>query len=155
MFTNLVVDLFIAQIRLHPEARSTHRITHFHSIFIGFGRDRRDHDLQGRQPQRKMARMMFDQNAGEPLQRSEDRAVQHHRKVLLAIRADVKRAQSFRQVQIHLQGAALPVTSDGIAQHIFQFWTIERALARIQRIGITGSFHRSYQSRLRLIPDLI
>ena len=54
-------------------------------ISVGVGHDRRDHRLHRRQPQRELAGIMLDQDADEPLERAEDRAVEHQRIVLLAI----------------------------------------------------------------------
>jgi hypothetical protein len=44
---------------------------------------------------------------------------------------DIEGAEAFRQVEVDLRGAALPVAADGVAQHIFELRPVERALARI------------------------
>ena len=50
---------------------------------------------------------------------------------LLAVLVDVVRAQPAGQVQVHLQGAALPVAADGVLQDELELRTVEGALARV------------------------
>lgn len=51
----------------------------------------------------------------------------HDRRFLRTVGVDVERAETFRQVEVDLRGAALPVTADGVAQHIFEFRAVEGA----------------------------
>ena len=74
---------------------------------------------------------VLEQDAGEALHRAEDGAVDHHRRLLLAVGVDVERAEPLRQVEVDLDGAALPVAADGVAQHVLELGAVEGALARI------------------------
>ena len=70
----------------------------------------------------------------------------HHRHLLLAVGADVEGAEAFRQVEVHLRGAALPVAADGVAQHILELRPVEGAFARVHRrldlaAGLLGDLH--------------
>ena len=47
----------------------------------------------------KLPGVVLDQDADEALERAEDGAVDHHRRVLLAIRADIEGAEPLRQVE--------------------------------------------------------
>ena len=46
--------------------------------------------------------MMLDQDADEALERAEDRAVEHQRMMLLAVLADVDRAQPLGHLRVEL-----------------------------------------------------
>ena len=59
----------------------------------------------------------------------------HHRRVLLAVVADVERAEAARQGQVDLQRAALPVTPDCVGQDEFQFRAVEGAFPLGERTG--------------------
>ncbi|GJE70498.1 hypothetical protein CHKEEEPN_2036 [Methylorubrum podarium] len=80
-----------------------------------------------------MPREMLDQDAGEALHRAADGAVDHHRRLLLAVGVDVAGVEALRQVEVHLRRAALPVAADGVAQHVLEFRPVEGALAGIDR----------------------
>jgi hypothetical protein len=60
-----------------------------------------------------------------------DRPVDHHRLLLLRILVDVEGAEAFRQVEVDLRRAALPVAADGIFQRVFELRPVEGALALI------------------------
>src|SRR5262245_44524207 len=78
-----------------------------------------------------MAGIMLQHHAEEALHRSADRAMDHHRRLLRAVLGDIEGLETLRQVEIHLRGAALPVAADGVAQHVLEFRSVERAFARI------------------------
>jgi hypothetical protein len=89
VFAHLVVDLLVAQIALDPQARRRQLRHDLMRIIVGIGDDRRDHRLHRREPHREAPGMMLDQDADEALERAEDRAVEHHRAVPLAILTDI------------------------------------------------------------------
>ena len=76
---------------------------------------------------------MLQHHAEKAFHRAADGAVDHHRRLLRTVGGDVEGLEPLRQVEVHLRGAALPVAADGIAQHIFEFRTVEGAFARIDR----------------------
>src|SRR3954452_16073076 len=78
-----------------------------------------------------MPGIVLDENAEETLHRTADSAVHHDRLLLLRIGADVESAETLRQVEVDLRRAALPLPADGIAQHILELRTVERAFAWI------------------------
>ena len=97
--------------------------------------------------------MMLDEDADESLERAEDGAMQHHGRVLVAVFADIGRAEPAGHVQVDLQRAALPVAADGIAQHEFELGSVERALTRVVGVGEAGRLQRLQERRLGLVPD--
>ena len=84
VLADLVVDLLVPQVGLHPQARGPQGCGRLSGEVVGVGRDRGDHHLHRRQPQREGPGVVLDQHADEPLQRAADRPVQHHRPVLLS-----------------------------------------------------------------------
>lgn len=62
----------------------------------------------------------------------------HHRLRLFGVLVDIEGAETFRQVEVHLRRAALPFTTDGILQRIFELWPVESALAR-QNAGLDAA----------------
>ena len=64
----------------------------------------------------QLAREMFDQDADEALVRTEDRAVEHHRAVLLAILADIGGVESLGQHAVGLKRAHLPGAADRVGE---------------------------------------
>ena len=74
---------------------------------------------------------MLDQDAGEALHRTANRAVHHDRHFLLAVGIDIKGAEPLGEVEVDLRRAALPLPADRIAQGVFEFRPVESTLARI------------------------
>src|SRR6266542_673405 len=98
---------------------------------------------------------MLDQDADKALHRAEDRPVQHDRRVALAILADIAGAEPFRHLKIELQGAALPVAPEGVAQHEFELWAVEGALAGVEGIGQPGALDCVAQTFFGAVPDRV
>ena len=110
-------------------------------------------DLGRCQPERQIAGVMLDQDSDEALKGTEDGAVQHDWQVLVAVLADIGGAKTARHVQVDLQGAALPVPADGVAQDELQFRSVKSAFARIVRVLEPGNFERFQQRGFSLVPD--
>ena len=98
---------------------------------------------------------MLDQDADKALHRAEDRAVQHDRGVAAAVLADIGGAEPPRHLEIELQGAALPVAAERVAQDEFELRPVERALAGVERIGEPGRLDRSVQILLGAVPNRV
>ena len=95
---------------------------------------------------------MLDQDADKPLHRAEDRAVQHDRHVAPAILADIAGAEPLGHVEVELQGAALPIAAERVAQMKFELRPVKRALAGGQRIGEPGRLDRVLAGSARRGP---
>ena len=93
------------------------------------------HDgLHRRQPDRKRAGEVLDDDGDEALQRSEDGPMDHDRPMLGVVRADVGQLEPLRLRVIDLHGAELPRATDGIGHLVIQFRPVERTLAGIDLI---------------------
>ena len=91
--------------------------------------DRDEPDLLGREPQRERAGVVLDQDPAEPLDRSEDRAVDHHRPVPLVVLAHVLHLEALGQREVALHGGQLPEAADRVAEVEVDLRAVERALA--------------------------
>ncbi len=131
VLAHLVVDLLVAEIEFGAQARPRQVRVNLARVVVGVRGDRGDDDLRRREPQREMPGVVLDEDAEEALHRAADGAMDHHRRLLLAVGVDVVGAEPLRQVEIDLRGAALPVATDGVAQHILELRAVEGALARV------------------------
>src|SRR5215469_7739610 len=102
-----------------------------------------------------MACVVLDQDAEKTLDASEHRTMDHDRRMLCAILADIKRAKALRKVEIELHGAALPLAADRIPERVFELRAIKCAFTGIEHIGLPSLFHGCAQGLLGFIPDLI
>ena len=73
----------------------------------------------------------------------------------VAVLGDIARAQPFGGVEVHLQGAALPVAADGVAQHEFQLGAVEGAFAGIEGVVQAGGVGGFRQRLFGLVPHRI
>ena len=117
-------------------------------IIVGVADDRRDDRLDRREPDREAPGMMLDQDADEAFERAEDRAVEHEGAVLLPVFPDVLRPQALGQVRVHLEGAALPLPTDGIGQFEVELRPVEGAFARVDLVVVAHAQDRLFQRGL-------
>src|SRR5947207_12566122 len=92
-----------------------------------------------------MAAVVLDENADEALERAEHGAVEHHRRHLVRVLVDIEGTEATGHVEIDLHGATLPVPTYGVAQHVFELWPVERALALFKRPRPPGGLERLHQ----------
>src|ERR671922_1782676 len=102
-----------------------------------------------------MTAVVLDENADEALERAEHGAVEHHRCDLVRVLVDIEGAEATGHVEIDLHGAALPVPTYGVAQHVFELWPVERALALVERPRAPGGLERMHQRGLGSVPHRV
>jgi hypothetical protein len=122
---------------------------------IGLRHDGGDDHLPGREPEGQLSGVVLDHDADEPLEGAEDRTVKHDGPVFLAIRADVIGIQPLGQVEIGLEGAALPFTPDRVGQLEVELGAVERAFARVDLVVVADRQDRLFQRAFGLVPDLV
>ena len=71
MFTDLVVDLLVAQVDLDTQARASRSLRDYLGVLVAFRGDRGDDRLDRREPEREVAGIVLDQDADETLQRAQ------------------------------------------------------------------------------------
>ncbi len=85
--------LLIPQVRFYSKPLISQVFRNFLAILVLSLGNSHDDDLHRAQPKGQFSRMMFDQNAGKTLQGPEHSAMQHDRRVLLAVLAHIGRAE--------------------------------------------------------------
>ena len=97
--------------------------------------NRQNDCLFGREPKRECTGEMLNQNADEAFDRAEHHAVNHNRAVFLAVRADIFRFKALRQLEVELNGAALPGAPERIFQMEVDFRAVESTVTLVDHIG--------------------
>ena len=82
----------------------------------------------------------------------EDRAVQHDGPVLLPVLADVGRAEPLGQLEVGLEGAALPFPPDRVGQLEVELRPVEGAFARVDLEVVPDGEDRLLERGLGLVP---
>ena len=78
---------------------------------------------------------MLDEDSDETFDGSEHHPVNHDGAVLLAVRAGVFQVKPQRQLEIQLDGTALPGSSQGILQMEVDLGTVESAISLVDDVG--------------------
>src|SRR6266849_3477277 len=91
--------------------------------------DRTDFDLHGSEPKRERSSVVFDEDAEETFDGTEQRAMNHERLVARAIFGDVFEAEAGRKIEIELHGGELPGAADGVDEFDVDLRTVKSAFA--------------------------
>ena len=91
--------------------------------------DRQHRDLHRREPRRERTRVVLDENREEPLDRPEQRAVDHDRLVALVVGADVLHLEALRHLEVDLDRRHLPRAADRVTRLHRDLGAVERAAA--------------------------
>src|SRR3954467_1792855 len=149
---DLISNLFLAVVELGPQPRRRQPRPHR----LGIGRvtvgNRHDLHLHRREPQRERARVVLDQDGDEPLEAAEDRPMNDDRAVLGIVGADVFQIEALRHLVIELDRGALPLPPDRVGYVEVEFRSVERAVARVERVGLLRRFERVLQRGLGVSP---
>ena len=98
---------------------------------------------------------MLKQHGEETFDGAEQCAVNHHRTLMGTIGGDVFKLETFRQIEVELNGGHLPGTADGITGLHGDLRTIEGGSARVVdqfQTGFLGDFGQRVGS---LFPDFV
>ena len=98
---------------------------------------------------------VFDQNAEEAFDGTHGGTVQHHWNVLLVVLTHIFSTKALRQVEVHLDGTALPITAEGILQGEFKLRAVEGAFARVQDVVEASKLGGFFESGFSLVPDFV
>ena len=113
-FANAVVERFVACVEVRANARILHP---FHECFGGrheIERDRNDAHLFGRQPNRKRAPEVFNQDRNKTFERPTDGTMYHNGTMCAVVLPGVIEIKPLGRVVIQLNGAQLPRPSNGV-----------------------------------------
>ena len=84
-----------------------------------------------------------------------NRPVKHDRPMSCPILTHVFSAQALGHGEIHLNGAALPLTANGILQGVFNLWTVKSAVTLRNDVVATRRFQALHQSMFCAVPTFI
>jgi len=124
-----VSHFFVTLVELNPNTGCLELVVHFRRILKILIGDRQDSGLHRREPEGKLARKMFDENADESLQRAEWSSVNHYRAMLLAVCSGVFEIEAFRHDIVNLHCSELPGSSKDITHHEINLRAVECRLA--------------------------
>src|SRR5205823_9077277 len=112
--TDLGAELLVRLVHLHAQtaaAELAHDLLRPGAVAIGH----RDHTgLHRREPHGEIAGKVLDEDGDEPLERSVDGAMDHHRPVQRVVLAYVLQVESLRRGVVELDGAELPEPADAV-----------------------------------------
>src|SRR5919106_6449865 len=117
--------------------------------------DRQHHGLGRRQPGRKAAAVVLDQDPGEALHRAEQCAVDHHRPVLGVVLALIGEAEALGHLEVELAGAELPRAPESVGDVEVDLRPVERPLARAELVLAPLALERLTQPGLGTLPLLV
>ena len=99
---------------------------------------------------------MFDKDANKPLQGTEKCTVQHNGPLVpTPIFIHITNIKPLRQVHIDLQGATLPIPTNGVAQYELKLRTVEGALSREEDVVQAHNIERITECALELVPNFV
>ena len=154
-FADLQVDLFVAVVQRGANARRVQLLLDRPRILHLPVRNRQHRRLHRRQPQRKRPGVELDQVRNHPLHGADDGAMDHHRPVLLAVRAHVLQPELVGQVEIHLDRRVRFLVPHHVGQLDIQLRPVKRRLARRFHVRQPERIHGLAQHPFAQRPHLV
>src|SRR3989337_2622301 len=151
---DLVPEFLVAEIPFGPVPRGAEGGDHLPTVFGMTVRDGENVDLDGRKPEGEGARLTLDENAEEPLQRPQERPVDHDGAVLRPVVTDERHVETVRVVEIDLDRRTLPGTAQNILDLDVDFRAVENALPGVYLVGQTFAVKRPLERLLGFGPVL-
>ena len=118
-------------------------------------RNRQDTYLHGSHPHGECTCIVLDQDTDKALNRAIDHAMQHDGTMLFAVLTNIGEIKLLGQTHIELDRAALPRTSDGVAQVEVDLRSVKRAVSLVDDIVQTAVVQCLLQAIRRHLPHLI
>ncbi|CAN3964746.1 DNA repair protein RadC, partial [Dysosmobacter welbionis] len=151
---DLLADLLVAAVHLHPEAGGIQLLCDLIGVFQGAVCNGQDLHLHRVQPHRERAGKVLGDDADEPLHAAQNHPMDHDGAVLLAVLSGVLQFKPLRQLAVQLDGAALPSAAQGIGQMEVQLGAIESAVALVDLEGLAHVGDSVFQDVLVMLPLL-
>ena len=111
---DFIVDLFAAQISRDAQARGLHLLGNALGVVNLIVRNGSHSHLEGAQPHRHRARVVFDEHTDPALQRPENGAVQHHGHLAAVVFGDVFGTEAAGHLEVNLHRTALPGAAEAV-----------------------------------------
>ena len=151
-FADLISNLLLPLVELHPEAGRRQPVAHGPRVLIMAIGNGQDHHLYRRQPERERPGVVLDQQRDEPLETAENRPVNDDRLMFGVVGPDVLQAEALRNLVVELDRRALPPPADGVGDVEIDLRAVEVAAARVERIRLLGLVERQPELSLGMIP---
>ncbi len=87
------------------------------------------------EPQGELSSCVLDEHGHKALQAAEGGTVDHDRTVSLVVGTNVLQFKTFGQVVVHLNGAQLPLATNGVLDHEVELGSVESSLASLLNKG--------------------
>src|SRR5690606_17329603 len=125
------------------------------SVVLDLLADGEEADLLGREPDGEVTADVLEVHGEEPLERAEDRAVEHDRRLVLALVVDVLQPEPLGHVEVDLDPAELPRATARVAHVELELRAVERALALGQIEGRALAAEGLLEGLLGHVPELV
>src|SRR5262245_49757354 len=138
-----VAELLVAVVQLGADPRGAERREHLAAVLGVLLADRQDARLHRGEPRREHPGEMPGEDRAVALVGAEDRAVDDHRPLGLAVRVDVLALHALGQHrEIHLDGGELPLPAQRVLHVDVDLGPVERAAALVEVVGQLVGTHR-------------
>ena len=117
--------------------------------------DREDPHLHRREPERERAGEVLDQDPDEALERADQRAVDHHRRVLGVVGALVAEPEALRHLEVELDRPDLPGAVERVEHVQVDLRPVEGAVALVHDVLEPAPLERGGEGRLGDVPLLV
>ena len=117
--------------------------------------NRKNLDLAWAQPDRELAFVVLGQNTNEALEGTKASTVNHDWLLLGAVGVNVLKLEVVRQLEVKLDGAALPRATKAIGQMEVNLRTVERTVAFVDHVLNAHRLKCITQALLSALPILI
>src|SRR5574341_344263 len=150
---DLEADLLVPNIHLRTRLRRSQTVGHLAGIGLEAVRHRDDPGLHRGKPHREGTGIVLDQDTEEPLQRPEEGTVNHEGPMRPVIVPDIGDVETLRQVEVELDGRALPGPTEGILHLQVDLRPIEGTTPLLDLIPESRTVGRPAQRHGRLVPQ--
>src|SRR5437773_11862081 len=148
-------ELLVALVRFDSQSRPEKSL----GGGAGGGREaighRENDPLDRSDPEREVPGGVLDKDAEEPLDRPEDRPVEHDRAVGLSVLSDVRQIESLRLRRVVLDRAQLPGPPDRVLHAKVDFRSVEVPVARREGIRTSDFLQGRLQGGFGPVPVLV
>src|ERR1017187_3704638 len=121
-------------------------------VFVELLRNRNDPHLLRREPEREVAARVLDEDAEEPFERAEDRAVEDDGALLRSVLGRVVEVEELGKVEVALERAELPGAPDRVVHAEVDFRTVERPVAGGDDVGPPRRLQGCLENLLGAVP---
>src|SRR5882762_1995304 len=152
---DFIAELLVAVVELGAQTRGTEPRVHRARVLRVLLAHREHARLDRGEPRREGAGVVLDEHTDEPLERAEDRAVDHDGALRLSVGVDVLEREAIRLREVELDGRELPASPERVLDVHVDLGAVEGTVAGVQVVGETVGLERVVQGPLGRLPLLV